>query len=61
MTSSNNSPEQPFANDAGIEVPAVTVDDPYRALDELMVVVEALCPVWPEREHFVETKGKMLL
>ena len=35
-------------------------DDPYRTLDELMVVVEALCPVWPERETFVDG-GKMLL
>lgn len=28
----------------------VHVDDPYRALDDLMAVVEALCPVWPPRE-----------
>jgi hypothetical protein len=26
------------------------VDDPYRVLDDLMAVVEALCPVWPPRE-----------
>lgn len=29
-----------------VQVPA---GDPFRALDELMVVVEALCPVWPMR------------
>jgi hypothetical protein len=26
------------------------VDDPYRVLDDLMAVIEALCPVWPPRE-----------
>ncbi len=31
-----------------------------RALDDLMVVVEALCPVWPERPLFKDT-GRMLL
>ena len=35
-------------------------EDPYRALDDLMAVVEVLCPVWPPREGFVDG-GKMLL
>ena len=26
------------------------MDDPYRVLDDLMTVIEALCPVWPPRE-----------
>lgn len=26
------------------------VDDPYRVLDDLMAVIEALCRVWPPRE-----------
>lgn len=26
--------------------------DPYAVLDDLMVVVEALCPRWPERGAF---------
>lgn len=60
MTSSSNSPDQPFASDAGIEVPVVPDDDPYRALDELMAVVEELCPEYPERGVFVDG-GKMLL
>jgi hypothetical protein len=34
--------------------------DPYAALDELMVVVEALCPEWPERPPF-RNGGRMLL
>ena len=44
---------QPFAADGGItHVPAVTVRDPFEALDDLMTVIEALCPVWPNREIF---------
>lgn len=31
---------------AHVEVPAA---DPFTRLDELMAVVEALCPVWPEK------------
>jgi hypothetical protein len=26
--------------------------DPFAALDDLMVVVEALCPAWPPRQGF---------
>jgi hypothetical protein len=26
--------------------------DPYQQLRELMVVIEELCPTWPERETF---------
>jgi hypothetical protein len=26
--------------------------DPFEALDDLMVVIEALCPKWPPRETF---------
>lgn len=60
MNSSDKPTDQPFADGAGAEVPAVPDDDPYRALDELMVVVEQLCPQWPERGVFVDS-GKMLL
>lgn len=49
----------PFAEDCGVRVP-ITPEDPLRALDELMVVIEALCPVCPARETFVSA-GKMLL
>jgi hypothetical protein len=27
-------------------------DDPYAALDDLMCVIESLCPVWPVREPY---------
>jgi hypothetical protein len=47
---------QPFAADGGITyVPAVTSRDPFEALDDLMTVIEALCPVWPSREIFSST------
>jgi hypothetical protein len=39
----------------GIRVPTQPMRDPFEALDDLMVVVEALCPTWPWRESF----GKM--
>lgn len=31
---------------------AALAADPYVVLDELMCVVEALCPEWPERPAF---------
>lgn len=60
MTSSGKRTDQPLANDAGVAVSIAPDDDPYRALDELMAVVEELCPQWPERGVFVDS-GKMLL
>jgi hypothetical protein len=48
--------EQPFAADGGMtHVPAVASSDPLEALDDLMTVIEALCPVWPSREIFLST------
>lgn len=38
--------------DGGIRVPAPPMRNPFEALDDLMVVVEALCPTWPPRESF---------
>jgi hypothetical protein len=47
---------QPIAADGGIaHVPAVAGRDPFEALDDLMTVIEALCPVWPDREIFSST------
>ena len=53
-------PEAPFAADGGLRPDPVREDDPYRALDELMAAVEALCPVWPARTEPTITR-KMLL
>ncbi len=49
---------------AGADVPtwpAQQPDDPFRALDELMAVVEAFCPVWPERKGLATRPGEMRL
>lgn len=43
----------PFAAEGGLPPPPVRPsDDPLRALFDLMVVVEALSPTWPERPTF---------
>ena len=48
--------QQPFAGDGGkAHVPAATSRDPFEALDDLMTVIEALCPVWPNRAIFSST------
>jgi hypothetical protein len=46
-----------FAADGGItHVPAeATSREPFEVLDDLMTVIEALCPVWPNREIFSST------
>lgn len=45
-------PPQPFAGEGGVVVVPRNERDPYQVLDDLMTVVEALCPAWPERETF---------
>jgi len=61
MTSSITSAESPIAAGAGLcPAPARHYEDPYKALDDLMAAVEALCPEWPARPLFVDG-GKMLL
>ncbi len=50
MTSSAKHPEAPFAAEGGLAAYVRHDEDPYRALDDLMAAVEALCPSWPPRE-----------
>lgn len=58
MKSSKKSPdtspaipaEAHFAADGGAAYSAPDDRDPFEALDDLMTVVEALCPRWPERD-----------
>lgn len=50
----------PFAASGGLQVAPAPVEDPFSALDALMSVIEALCPIWPERDLFRAT-GEMLL
>lgn len=50
----------PFVADGGIRVATISSCDPYVILDDLMAVVETLCPVWPMRETFVEMRHARL-
>jgi hypothetical protein len=51
--SSRDTPVSIFAAEGGLPAaPVEPTQDPFRTLDELMVVVEALCPVWPDRPTF---------
>ena len=60
MKSSTTSVDAPFASGAGLPAGASEHEDPYRALDELMVVVEALCPEWPRRGLFSSASTMLL-
>lgn len=60
MNSCERCVEAPIAAEGGLPAAAPCGDDPWRALDELMAVVEALCPEWPERPTFRED-AKFLL
>ena len=60
MRSFESSIDPPFAAEGGLAPPRRHEADPYRALDDLMAAVEALCPTWPQRETFSRT-ARMLL
>lgn len=60
MSSFERPPEPPLAGGSGVYRSLPPQKDPYRTLDDLMAVVEALCPTWPERATFVGA-GKMRL
>jgi hypothetical protein len=57
-----SNPPLPFAGRGagGVTGAAVSEREPYEALDDLMCVVEALCPQWPPRGIF-QGSGKFLL
>ena len=42
----------PLSGSGGVSVTVDSEREPYEALDDLMCVVEAFCPVWPERGIF---------
>jgi hypothetical protein len=52
--------DAPLGAEGGLVRPAACAEDPFRALDELLAVVEALCPIWPQRGLIV-TGDKMRL
>jgi hypothetical protein len=45
----------PLSSDGGLSMPQTHTQDPFEALDDLMQVIEALCPTWPRRELFPDT------
>ena len=49
-----------FLGEGGIVSPLSTERDPFEVLDDLMVVVEALCPVWPHRKTFEKARQMRL-
>ena len=50
----------PLAGGGGVVATVHSEREPYEALDDLMSVIEALCPRWPPRGTFSDT-GKFLL
>jgi hypothetical protein len=50
--SSNDQLSHPLASDGGNVESPVDSRDPFEVLDDLMQVIEALCPTYPEREIF---------
>lgn len=60
MSSSAKQAEAPFAAEGGLGPSARRDEDPYRALDDLMAAVEALCPTWPARDTFANGVKRLL-
>jgi hypothetical protein len=48
----DRSEPQWLVSDGGVTVNVRDPREPFAALDDLMVVVEALCPAWPPRDPF---------
>ncbi len=47
---SNDSGTTPLAAEGGIAIAVTDPREPFEVLDDLMAVVEALCPIWPPRD-----------
>ncbi len=45
----------PLASTGAVNMPQTDARNPFEVLDDLMQVVEALCPAWPHRELFPDT------
>ena len=58
----NSSPEPEVSRprSARDAIAASLTLDPYEALDDLMLVIEGLCPVWPDKEIPRVTVGFLL-
>lgn len=55
-----NCADAPLAAEAGLSAPPPAGEDPWRTFEEVMAVVEALCPEWPQRPTFPQD-AKFLL
>jgi hypothetical protein len=53
-------PNAPLAGGGGVLNTGHSERDPYEAFDDLMSVVEAFCPTWPQRK-VLAGKDKFLL
>ena len=60
MSSSKKSTDAPIVAEGGLNQSADSPADPFQALDDLMVVVEELCPVWPARPTFADESNYLL-
>jgi hypothetical protein len=60
MDSSKKSTDAPILAAGGIEWAPRPTPDPFRELDDLMAVVEVLCPIWPTRKVFTHLNQMLL-
>lgn len=60
MSCSEKSTDAPIIAEGGVSTPPPAPADPYQALDELMAVIEELCPVWPSRPTFTNESNNRL-
>lgn len=60
MSSCEKSTDAPLAAEGGVRVTPELPGDPYRVLDDLMAVIEQLCPQWPERDVFRHESQNLL-
>lgn len=53
MSFSKKSIDVPMVAEGGLRPQSVAAPvDPFKVLDDLMAVIEELCPVWPPRATF---------
>jgi hypothetical protein len=55
----NSHPLHPLASGGGNEVSPPDSRDPFEVLDDLMQVIEALCPTYPPRSTFAGSTFKL--
>ncbi|MGH8175599.1 MAG: hypothetical protein ACREV5_04985 [Steroidobacter sp.] len=60
MNSSEKHTDYLIVGDGGLPAEVNDVEDPFAALDDLMALIEILCPTWPAREPFAEASRFLL-